>query len=121
MGKKVALVTGAARGIGLATTRLMLEEGWSVAMVDRDGPELRVASAELEGVGAFEFDVSVPEQVDQMTAGVLERFGRIDAVVNNAGVADFGPIAETDFQRWRRVMETNLDGVFLVSQAACRP
>lgn len=52
-----------------------------------------------------------------MVDGVLGAFGRIDALVNNAGVADFGPIADTDFARWRRVMETNLDGVFLTSQA----
>lgn len=52
-----------------------------------------------------------------MAAGVISAFGRIDALVNNAGVADFGPLEETDFQRWRRVMETNLDGVFLTSQA----
>jgi len=53
-----------------------------------------------------------------MTKAVLASFGRIDAVVNNAGVADFGPIDETDFSRWRDVMATNLDGTFLVSQAA---
>jgi meso-butanediol dehydrogenase/(S,S)-butanediol dehydrogenase/diacetyl reductase len=52
-----------------------------------------------------------------MSDAVLARFGRVDAVINNAGVADFGPIDETGFDRWRRVMETNLDGVFLVSQA----
>ena len=52
-----------------------------------------------------------------MVAEVQAQFGRIDALVNNAGVADFGPIDETDFERWRRVMETNLDGVFLCSQA----
>ena len=115
---KVALVTGAARGIGLATTKILLGEGWQVAMIDRDGEELLSASDGLDGAAPFIFDVSDPKQVDEMTAAVLETFGRIDAVVNNAGVADFGPLEETSFERWRRVMNTNLDGVFLVSQAA---
>lgn len=115
--QKVALVTGAARGIGLATTKLFLEDGWQVAMIDRDVPALDSASAGLEGARAFYCDVSVPAEVDAMVPGVLAHFGRIDALVNNAGVADFGPIEETDFQRWRTVMATNLDGVFLVSQA----
>ena len=118
MEKHVALITGAARGIGLATTKLLLERGWNVAMVDRDGPELRAASQDLEGAIAFEFDISVPEQVETMTKEVLSEFGGINAVVNNAGVADFGPIEQTDFARWREVMATNLDGVFLCSQAA---
>ena len=115
---KVALVTGAARGIGLATTKILLGEGWQVAMIDRDGEELLSASDGLDGAAPFIFDVSDPKQVDEMTAALLETFGRIDAVVNNAGVADFGPLEETSFERWRRVMNTNLDGVFLVSQAA---
>lgn len=118
MTQKIALVTGAARGIGLATTKLFIEEGWEVAMVDRDGDELAVAADGLDQAKPFVYDVSIPEQVTEMIAAVKEAFGRIDAVVNNAGVADFGPIEETDFARWRRVMETNLDGVFLVSQAA---
>lgn len=117
MSDKVALVTGAARGIGLATTKLFLEQGWRVAMADRDGEELTRAAADMRNVGTFAFDVSSAEHVEEMTRGVISRFGRIDALVNNAGVADFGPIEQTDFARWRRVMETNLDGVFLVSQA----
>lgn len=115
---KVALVTGAARGIGLATARLFLQGGWHVAMVDRDAPELAQAATGLTGARTFVCDVSEPESVAQMVADVARTLGRIDAVVNNAGVADFGPIEETDFARWRRVMATNLDGVFLVSQAA---
>lgn len=115
---KTALVTGAARGIGLATTKLFLEEGWQVVMVDRDKPALDEASSGLEGVHALVADVSDPEQVQAMIANALACFGQINALVNNAGVADFGPIAETDFARWRRVMETNLDGVFLTTQAA---
>ncbi len=116
---KTALVTGAARGIGLATAKLFLREGWAVALVDRDGLELEKAVAGLgpNAVG-LAFDVSVPEQVDQMTTRTIEAFGQLDALVNNAGVAEFGPIQETDYFLWRRVMDTNLDGVFLCSQAA---
>lgn len=120
MDKKVALVTGAARGIGLATTKLLLERGWCVAMLDRDGDELKIASAGLVDVLAVVRDVSVPEDVTAAVAEITAHWGRIDALVNNAGVADFGPMEETDFQRWRRVMDTNLDGVFLMTQA-CTP
>lgn len=117
MSEKVALVTGAARGIGLATTHLFIEQGWRVAMVDRDGDALREASSGLNEASPFEYDISIPTQVDEMVSGVCQSFGRIDAVVNNAGIADFGPIEDTGFDRWREVMATNLDGVFLVSQA----
>jgi len=117
---KTAIVTGAARGIGLATTRSFLGEGRRVAMIDRDGPALMAAAAELTGVLPVLCDVSVPDQVDAMVAEVTDAFGQLDALVNNAGVADFGPIDQTDFTRWRTVMATNLDGVFLVSQA-CAP
>ena len=116
--QKIALVTGAARGIGLATTKLFIDQGWKVAMIDRDGPELDAASKTVSNAAsAFEYDVSDPAQVDQMVDAVLSAFGRLDAVVNNAGVADFLPVEETSFATWRRIMETNLDGVFLVSQA----
>lgn len=115
---KTALVTGAARGIGLATTKLFLEEGWQVAMIDRDGPALTEAAASLGNVQTIICDVSIPAQVTPMIAETLQVFGGIDALVNNAGVADFGPIEETTFERWRTVMETNLDGPFLVTQAA---
>lgn len=117
MSQKVALITGAARGIGFATTQLLLDEGWRVAMVDRDRAALEEASRDMPDASQFDCDVSAPAQVDAMVAAVRQTFGRIDAVVNNAGVADFGPIEETDFARWKAVMGTNLDGVFLVSQA----
>jgi len=117
MSQKVALVTGAARGIGLATTKLFIEQGWRVAMIDRDGEELTSVAAGMNDASLFLCDVSDPDQIDSALADVLNSFGRIDALVNNAGVADFGPIEETDFARWRTVMSTNLDGVFLMSQA----
>jgi len=116
--KKTAIVTGAARGIGLATTKLFLSNGWAVAMVDRDSDALIDASAGLADVLAVNRDVSDPAAVELMVAETLEEFGRIDALINNAGVADFGPIEGTSFERWQRVMATNLNGPFLTVQAA---
>ncbi len=110
---KTALVTGAARGIGLATSKQFLEQGWRVIMLDRDAESLQEEVASLDNAIAAICDVSDPDQVAALTAGIES----LDALVNNAGVADFGPIEETDFTRWRRVMETNLDGVFLMTQA----
>ncbi len=115
---KTVLITGAARGIGLATAQRFLREGWNVVMLDRDEDELAKATAPRQDTLAIEADVSKPEDVDRAIAGIEARFGRLDALVNNAGVAEFGPIDEHDFAMWRRVMETNLDGVFLTSQAA---
>lgn len=115
---KTAIITGAARGIGLATTDILLAEGWQVAMVDRDGAALAEAVTARDHVHGIDCDVSDPGGVKGMIAETLRHFGRIDALINNAGVADFGPIEATDFARWRAVMETNLDGVFLCTQAA---
>ena len=117
MTRTTAIVTGAARGIGLATTKLFLNEGRRVAMIDRDEPALTEAAAGLDGVVPILCDVSDPGQVAAMVPRALGALGHVDALVNNAGVADFGPIEQTDFERWRTVMATNLDGVFLVSQA----
>ena len=114
---KNAIVTGAARGIGLATTKLFLKEGRRVAMIDRDGEELARAAAGLDNVLPITCDVSVEAQVAAMVAQVAEAFGSIDALVNNAGVADFRPLDQTELQIWRTVMATNLDGVFITSQA----
>lgn len=120
---KTALVTGAARGIGLAITGQFIAEGWNVAMIDRDGEALVEAAGGLADTGqggaeAFICDVSNPDAVAVMMANVISWTGRLDALINNAGVADFGPIEQTSFARWRTVMATNLDGVFLCSQTA---
>lgn len=117
---KTALITGAARGIGLATTHLMLEHGWRVAMIDRDADALAEAAEGLSGALPIVADVSDPDTVATTVQTVIEAFGRLHALVNNAGVALFGPIAECSFAQWREVMATNLDGVFLLSQA-CLP
>jgi len=118
MKRPVALVTGAARGIGLATTKLFLAEGWQVAMIDIDCDELQKAAAPLKNVLAVEGDVSDPDAAMRMIEQVTTQLGGIKALVNNAGVADFGPMEETTFARWKRVMAINLDGPFLMTQAA---
>ena len=114
---KTALITGAARGIGLATARGLAAEGWRVALLDRDAEALTDAVAQIDGAMRIDADVSIPADVTRALAEVTAGFGRLDGLVNNAGVADFGPIRETSFARWRRVMETNLDGPFLMTQA----
>ncbi|MBX2836044.1 MAG: SDR family oxidoreductase [Gammaproteobacteria bacterium] len=120
MTERIAVVTGAARGIGLATSQLLSHNGWRVAMVDRDTAELTKAVTELKNAQAIESDVSSPTQVRAMVSQIVEEFGGIDALINNAGVADFGPIGKTSYDQWRTVMATNLDGVFLCTQE-CLP
>jgi len=119
MTNQIAVVTGAARGIGLATTRLLTGKGLKVVMVDRDADELKTTSEPLgDKVLTLALDVSKPSEVEQIFSQTEKAFGRLDCLINNAGVADFGPIEDTSFERWRTVMETNLDGVFLCTQAA---
>ena len=115
---KTAIVTGAARGIGLATADILRSQSWHVIMVDRDAKELQKQAAIRDQITALCHDISDPEQVNLMIKKVMANRGQIDALVNNAGVADFGPLEETSFAQWRKVMETNLDGVFLCTQAA---
>ena len=115
---KTAIVTGGCRGIGLAATEIFLEQGWRVAVVDRDTEELHRACDHIENVLPIEADISDPQAVDGVIRKTVERFGRVDALVNNAGVALFSTVDKTSFEQWREVMATNLDGVFLCTQAA---
>ena len=117
----VAVVTGGARGIGLAIAQWFLTHGHRVALIDIDGDTLTqtdAALAEPERVLAVHADVSKADQVAGAMAAIDQRFGRIDALVNNAGVAVFKPILQTSYEEWRHVMATNLDGAFLCTQAA---
>ena len=101
--QKTAIVTSAARGIGLATAKLFLKEGWRVAMVDQDAEELSAATADLDSVIALNLDIASPKNAQAMRRYTLSAFGHIDALVNNAGVADFCPIEDTTYERWREV------------------
>jgi NAD(P)-dependent dehydrogenase (short-subunit alcohol dehydrogenase family) len=118
---KVALVTGAARGIGLASAQWFLQHGHAVALLDIDAAALHVAVSALampERVLALPADVRDAQQVAQAVAAVKARFRRLDALVNNAGIAIFKPLQDTAFDEWRQVLATNLDGPFLCTQAA---
>lgn len=118
---KVALVTGAARGIGLATARRFLAEGWQVALLDIDVATLDAAIAEIgapEATLALPCDVSDPVGLESAFAALIARFGRLDALVNNAGTAVFKPLLETTLEEWNRVLAVNLTGPFLTTQLA---
>ncbi|MEO5772355.1 MAG: SDR family oxidoreductase [Burkholderiaceae bacterium] len=119
---KVAVVTGGARGIGLAIAHWFLRHGHRVALLDIDAETLAQTAARFTGAEAARVltcttDVADPDAVAAAIAAVDARFGRIDALVNNAGVAVFKPILETSYAEWRRVLGTNLDGAFLCTQA----
>jgi NAD(P)-dependent dehydrogenase (short-subunit alcohol dehydrogenase family) len=120
-----ALVTGAARGIGLAIARRFLAEGWSVALLDIDAATLDAAAAALaaEGVAAdrtlaLHADVADEAAVRAAVQTLAQRFGRLDALVANAGIAIFKPLGETSAAEWQRVLDVNLTGPFLCAQAA---
>ena len=120
---KVAVITGAARGIGLATTEKFLSEGWKVAMLDIDGKTQDQSHRELQGRDNAIYipcDVSRTEQVAAAVKKIESRFSRIDTLVNNAGIAVFKPVMDTNFEEWTKVMATNISGPFFCAQA-CVP
>lgn len=117
----VALVTGAARGIGLAAAKRFLAEGWRVALLDLDEAALQASVAALaqpERTLALSCDLADPTAIAKAFATLADRFGRLDALVNNAGTAVFKPLLETTLDEWQRVMAVNLTGPFLTVQAA---
>ncbi len=118
---KVVLVTGAARGIGLATVKRFLADGWRAALLDIDTETLARTTAALGGpdrVLALPADVADRAAVTAGVAAIEARFGRLDAVVNNAGTAVFKTLLETTPEEWERVMAVNLTGPFLTVLAA---
>jgi NAD(P)-dependent dehydrogenase (short-subunit alcohol dehydrogenase family) len=118
---KVALVTGAARGIGLAVAKRFLAEGWRVALLDILGDVLEKSVAglnEADATLALTCDVSDTDAVASALAKIERRFGRLDALINNAGVAVFTPVMETSDADWERVLAVNLTGPFLCTKAA---
>src|SRR4030088_2200598 len=108
---KVALVTGAARGIGLAIAKRFLAEGWRGALLDIEGELLWKSVEALAVPGStlgLHCDVSDASAVASAVAEIGRRFGRLDALINNAGVAVFAPLMETSDDDWDRVLKVNL-------------
>jgi NAD(P)-dependent dehydrogenase (short-subunit alcohol dehydrogenase family) len=120
---RVAIVTGAARGIGRAIAHKFLDLGYRVALLDIDAATLKKAWRGQTGkdrVLALVCDVADPKQVKSAIGAVVGRFRRIDALVNNAGIAVFKPILKTSVREWMRVLDVNLSGPFFCTQA-CAP
>jgi NAD(P)-dependent dehydrogenase (short-subunit alcohol dehydrogenase family) len=113
---RVALVTGAARGIGRRVALTLAERGYAVAANDLEAPEDTLE--ELKGAGAVPLslpgDVSDEGAVRGMVEAVMEQYGRVDVLVNNAGVSLISPAEETTLEDWQRVLQVNLTGPFLM-------
>jgi 2,3-dihydro-2,3-dihydroxybenzoate dehydrogenase len=120
----IAVVTGAAGGIGGAVAQALAERGACVALLDRDGERLEVAAKELRAAGlraeAFPVDVTASKQVDAVIGAVEERLGPIDRLVNAAGVLHPGAVADFTDEDWQETFAVNTTGVFHTSRAVVR-
>jgi 3-oxoacyl-[acyl-carrier protein] reductase len=121
---RVAVITGGSRGIGAATAALLAEAGAAVVVSGRDADRLGRAVSELEANGATALavvaDVVSREDADRLVDTARQRFGRIDVLVNNAGVTRDGLLVRMKDEDWDRVMEVNLRGAFLMTRATSK-
>ena len=121
---KVAIVTGSALGLGRATALLMAREGAKVVVTDMREADGASAVAEIEKAGGtasfFQHNVSLEEDWIKVVDGTVAKYGRLDVVVNNAGIATPGSAEDASFADWRKVISVNLDGVFLGTKHGIR-
>jgi meso-butanediol dehydrogenase/(S,S)-butanediol dehydrogenase/diacetyl reductase len=121
---QVAIVTGAGRGIGRAIALRLADEGVSVTVTDLDEAHGQEVAEEITAAGgqafALRVDVTQKAQVDQMVQATVNRFGRLDIQINNAGIGIVAPLMDTDEEAWDALMNVNAKGVLLCSQAAAR-
>jgi NAD(P)-dependent dehydrogenase (short-subunit alcohol dehydrogenase family) len=120
--KKVAVITGAAHGIGRATARLLLDEGWLVGAVDVAKADLARAYGKLaRRVLLIEGDIGDEATAKRAVTETIERFGQLDGVVSNAGIMIRKPIRQLTIAEWRRVLDVNLTAAFLLAKVAEKP
>jgi pyridoxal 4-dehydrogenase len=117
---RVAIVTGAAQGIGRAVAEKLRDEGALVAVVDLNGDGAQTVASALDGL-AIHADISSEADADRMVAETLQRYGKVDVLVNAAAIVPFIPWDELDFAYWRKIISVNLDGPYLVSRAVEKP
>src|SRR5262245_33982481 len=119
---EVAIVTGAGRGIGEAIAAALAADAASVVVADIDGASACRVADEITSRGgraiAIQADVSEPTQVNALIADTLAQFGRLDVLVNNAGIGSNKPVLETTLEEWELQLRVNLTGTFLCGQAA---
>lgn len=115
---KVALITGASRGVGLTIAKTFAKEGAKLALCSRSEADMKLAA---KGIGKnaqpLACDVTKPEEIEAMVAKAVKHFGHVDVLVNNAGDAISAPLDKTDLDLWRRMIETNLTSVYLCCKA----
>lgn len=119
---KTAIITGASRGVGRAIAQALAREGMGVALVARSWPELEQVAAEIQAAGGRAVvaaaDVSDEQQVVAAVETAVSAFGRLDVLVNNAGVGIYGPVEQYTLADWQQTLAVNLTGPFLMSRAA---
>lgn len=122
--EKVAIVTGSRRGIGYGIVLALAKEGCNVVVSDIDQEDCKKVVKEIEGMGvkglAFKCDVSKKPEVDNLILKTIEKFGRLNILVNNAGIYPFVPFLNMTEEDWNKVLDINLKSVFLCSQAAAK-
>lgn len=118
LGGKLAIVTGAATGIGEAIARRFLAEGARVLVVDRPGEGLAAAFEGVSGSHCLEVDVTDADAPEQLVGEVVSRFGGLDILVNNAGIAPSAPFEELSDEIWDRTLDVNLRSLFRISRRA---
>jgi NAD(P)-dependent dehydrogenase (short-subunit alcohol dehydrogenase family) len=117
---KVCLITGGGSGIGRASSLLFAAEGASVAIADLDRKSAGAVADEIKAAGGeasdFPLDVTLEGECEHLVQSVVDRYGRVDVLFNNAGIAGVGTVHETSLELWETVMAVNVRGVFLVSK-----
>lgn len=121
MEKEIALVTGGSKGIGKATVYKLVQKGFRVHFTYNSSEEqAKTIEAELPEAVAHKVDISESEQIDNFINNVITQENKIDYLINNAGITSDGAVLMMDYEKWRKVLRTNLDGTFYISKSVSK-